>query len=313
VKLTILAVAIYFVYSKLIEADMSGFKAALDNAGSILGIGCVLLVVLLQFANYGLEMLKWRETLPREGREISKLTLLKGVYVGNSFAFVTPNRFGGFIGRFLVVNQVEKMVVILSTFYGNFIQMCVTMLVGCLAVILSFKTGVVDVPGWMRSVEFQVFLVSASLLFVWMIFNMKIVLKLIDKLQWKFLVDNRDKWAFIGGYKRKVSLKMLFWASIRYFVFCLQLFLIFTLFEVELSILDFLIFIGTLYLFTTFIPSVIASNVGTREAIALLLLSGLNVDAQIVLSTLTLWLINMVLPAFVGWLLLLKIDPNKKI
>ncbi|MFT7155584.1 MAG: uncharacterized membrane protein YbhN (UPF0104 family) [Parvicella sp.] len=290
---------------------MSGFKTSINNIGTVSGFIILLLVVLLQFVNYGLEMLKWRQTLPIEDMKLPKVTLLKAVYVGNSFAFVTPNRFGAFIGRFLIVNQMDKVVVTLSTFYGNFIQMCVTMLAGSLAVVLSIKSNLVYLPSWMETLGFKIALIAITLLFVWMIFNMKIWLRLMEKLKWNFLLKNKEKWSFIGEYERKTSIIMLLWASCRYVVFCFQLFLIFIIFDVDLSVVDFCVFVGVLYLFTTFIPSAIASNVGTREAVALLLLSGLNQDAQIVLSTLVLWLVNMVLPALIGWLLLLKINPNK--
>jgi uncharacterized membrane protein YbhN (UPF0104 family) len=290
---------------------MSGFKTSINNIGTVSGSIILLLVVLLQFVNYGLEMLKWRQTLPIEDRQLPKVTLLKAVYVGNSFAFVTPNRFGAFIGRFLIVNQMDKVVVTLSTFYGNFIQMCVTMLAGSLAIVLSIKSNLVYLPRWMETLGFKIALIVITLLFVWMIFNMKIWLRLMEKLKWNFLLKNKVKWSFIGEYERKTSIIMLLWASCRYVVFCFQLFLIFIIFDVDLSVVDFCVFVGVLYLFTTFIPSAIASNVGTREAVALLLLSGLNQDAQIVLSTLVLWLVNMVLPALVGWLLLLKIKANK--
>ena len=55
----------------------------------------------------------------------------------------------------------------------------------------------------------------------------------------------------------------------------------------------------------TFIPSPFMGNLGTREAVVLLLLVNYNSTAEVLSASIILWVINIAFPAIVGSLLFL--------
>ena len=62
----------------------------------------------------------------------------------------------------------------------------------------------------------------------------------------------------------------------------------------------FVTFICVLYMVVTFIPSPFMGNLGTREAVVLLLLANYNSTAEVLSASIILWGINVAFPALVG-------------
>ena len=289
----------YWVYSLYTEKKET---VNFTKVSELLTTQSVFLLVgagLLSFVNTGIEALKFQHVLLPE--KVSFNDALKSVYAGASTGLLTPDRLGNFIGRTLHLSQVKNSWVIPATLLGNFAQLFATILFASIA-LLIYPTGIVTLQisesllsllGWFLfpTVCLMMVLYFKSESFLFVVRKIKFLQKTVAYLNKK---NNRDKIQILG------------WAILRYFVFVVQFYLILNAFGVHLSLSATLVFLGFLYLFTTFIPSPLMGNLGTREAVAVLLLGINNSLEGVVFASLYIWLINVLFPAVLGSFFVLK-------
>ena len=93
---------------------------------------------------------------------------------------------------------------------------------------------------------------------------------------------------------------------LRYLIFILQYYFLFIGFEIPITILATTIMVGLLFGFVTFIPSLAPGNLGTREAISIILLGGSIVGIQFSIISFIVWFINVAISSLIGGLIILK-------
>lgn len=260
----------------------------------------------MQFVNYGLENLKWRQILD-ELKNYSFLETQKAVYAGNAIAILTPDRLGTFIGRFTYLKDLSKTKITLSTFVGNYAQLVTTMLFAMLGLIMT----------WNLSIEFQfpenlgVNMIISVMIFVcctaiFTYYNQLVLLELLGKIKWKFGDLLRDRLRFMTELSERSLHLILITAVLRYLTFVVQFYIALHLFGAAVSFSWAIAFCGILYLFATIIPSPFMGNLGTREAIAVFMVSPLGLGEHVIAASLFIWLINVVLPSLIGGFILLR-------
>lgn len=260
----------------------------------------------MQFVNYGLENLKWRQILT-ELKAYSFIETQKAVYAGNAIAILTPDRLGTFIGRFSYLKRISRTKITLSTFVGNYAQLVTTLLFAMIGLILT----------WNMSIGFQfpeklginviisiMVVVCCTAIFIY--YNQLVLLELLGKIKWKLGKVLIERFRFMTELSERKLHLILVTAIMRYFVFVFQFFLALQLFGAAVSFSWTIAFCGILYLFSTLIPSPFMGNLGTREAIAVFMVSPLGLGESVIASSLFIWLINIVLPSVIGGLILLR-------
>jgi len=95
---------------------------------------------------------------------------------------------------------------------------------------------------------------------------------------------------------------------LRYVVFTVQFVLMLLAFDAGLRLGDALLAVPLIYLVTTLVPTVMLTELGVRGSVSLAVLGALGgVASGILLAAFTVWLVNLVLPAVAGSVVLLVV------
>lgn len=262
--------------------------------------------MIFQFVNYALENLKWRTVLT-ELRSFDFIKTQKAVYAGNAVAIFTPDRLGTFIGRFTYLKEVSKTKITYSTFVGNYAQLVTTVVFALIGLTLSWNMNLdFHFPKQLSIQKLTLILIPVTACFIFILYHQISILLLLEKLKSKYLKGLIEKLSFMKSLQEKNIHEIFGWAALRYLTFVLQFHLALKLFGSDQSFIWSLAFCGVLYLFATIIPSPFMGNLGTREAVAVFLLSTSDLTMTVVAASLLIWLINVVLPSIIGGLILLK-------
>lgn len=278
---------------------------------SSFGIGYLLALLGLMLCNWGIEAVKWRILVA----PIQRLTFgqsFKAVLSGVSFSISTPNRIGEYLGRMLYLPEGKRLRIIALTLVGSLGQLLVTLWAGCLAffALRSRLTG----SGLLHPLVYQFGLFG--LLFVCAIltlfyFNVGGLEKWLEsalrKASWLPLVSALKEF----GMQRLGHLLLL--SVVRYAVFVAQYLLAFRLFSVTVSLLPAVGVMSLVFLALAVIPSVVLLEVGIRGEVSLKLIGLYSANSLgILLTSVTIWLINLVIPALAGSILILGIKLFKQ-
>lgn len=260
----------------------------------------------MQFANYGFENLKWRIILP----DLSKFSFLKtqkAVYAGNAVGILTPDRLGTFIGRFTYLTEVSKTRITYSTFVGNYAQLVTTILFALIGATLSWNLSInFHFPEKLSLPSILLVLIPLSCIALFGLYHQITIVKIIGKIKSPRVRSFIDKLRFMHQLNESRVHLLLLFSIARYLIFVLQFHLSLKIFGSQESFLWTLSFCGLVYLFATIIPSPFMGNLGTREAIAVFLVASIGIEEIVVVSSLLIWLINIVFPSILGGLILLR-------
>jgi uncharacterized membrane protein YbhN (UPF0104 family) len=290
------------------------FGGVVNNLKSLNGIIILIIVFIGQFINWWLESLKFR-TLISKTESINKWDAIKSVYAGNAIGVLTPNKVGTFIGRALCLKDKDTVSVISSTILGNIAQLTTTALFGFIGflIIVSFGTQLnfcfQGFPTYALLFSFIVVLLL-GVLFLYPSFLYKLALKL------PFIKKFAERISYFNYFNKHELFAVLALSVLRYIVFSFQFILLLKLLNVDIKIISLFTFIWVLYMIVTFIPSPFLGNLGTREAVVLLLLANYNSTAEVLSASIIVWIINVAFPAISGSLILLfdkvKLKPRIK-
>jgi hypothetical protein len=262
----------------------------------------IFLLLGLQFINWFFEALKFKLLISVE-KEINIITSLKAVYVGNFTAFFTPDRLGTFIGRIIVLKNVEKLKITALTAVGNLGQLIATMVFGLLSLIYItlFEKPFVGLNQTFFKVLLFVFII---ILFFLISFYVKPVLVFNRLEKVRYIKNYIIRLSSLKRLKASLKIKVIIFSIMRFLVFYLQYFLIIQFLAVDFNAIYCLIFIGILYGIVTFIPSPFLGNFGSREALALYLTSATTLGILGPFISISVWLINVGVSTLIGGVIL---------
>jgi len=226
----------------------------------------------------------------------------KAIFAGVSFGIITPNRIGEYGGRVLAVKKDQNWNTIFTTFLCSIAQNIITLLCGGIGLYFFFA----QMSGVLYTGLFVIlFIALVSLGFL---FYSKFLWSQLSKL--KFLRSRA--WA-INSLNSiiqipKVSLtKTLVLSFFRYSVYLFQYVSVLLFFDVPLALSQVLEGISSIFLIQTGVPLPPLMNVFARGEIALNILGdyGIN-EITILLATFFIWILNLVVPAILGLLVVLR-------
>lgn len=264
------------------------------------------LVVALMLLNWGIEARKW-QVLVQHVQQFSFFKAFKSVLSGCSITMLTPNRVGEYGGRILYVDDGNRIKAISLTIVGSISQFLVTMILGCCGLVylrfFSHKEAVLPAMWGDVLIYLSVTITLVSSLFYlrigWLVRTMEKVPALQKVVNHIKVLDEFDN----------VQLIRIFSLSLgRYMVFVLQYLLLLQVMQVELELLTGFWLIAVFYLLMAMAPTIGFVELPVRVSACWALLKYFT-DNELGVSAaaLGIWLINLVVPAIIGSLLILSI------
>lgn len=264
-------------------------------------------VLLLMFVNWGLEARKWQVSLLFVER-LSFLRAFKAIFSGTTMAFFTPNRIGEYLGRMLYIKEGGRIQSVAVTIVCSIAQLLITIFAG-LAGLLYIKKVVMLHPSGERAVFwiatlFYVLLASGFALAL-LYFRFSWLLRLIEKIPGIGKYIRYIK--VLESFNATILLRILSLSLIRYLVFIAQYYLLFQIFEVQISWWQSFWSMSVVFLILAVVPSIaVLSELGIRWKASTELIQLFSYNTVGILATsLAIWIINLVIPALVGSLLIL--------
>jgi Lysylphosphatidylglycerol synthase TM region len=273
------------------------------------------LSVLLMPVNWGLETWKWY-LLVNKFQPLSFKRAFESVLSGLSLAVNTPNRIGEYGGRVVYLQPHFRLKGVALTLVTSVGQLLITLICGFFALLIlrpqlhNVQLGGTHLSGFLLQVFtwLLLFFIGVTALFF---FRMQMLVKM---LQWVPVLKEKLSFAnVLDGLPDRTYLAILFYSFLRFVVFALQYVLIWQALEVGIPWWEGFWSVALIFLIMAIVPGFAIADVGIRGAVALSLISVFSTNSMAILAgTGGIWLLNLVVPALIGSLLLLTIKIFKE-
>jgi Lysylphosphatidylglycerol synthase TM region len=268
------------------------------------------LVLALMPVNWGLEARKWQLALRPVGG-IRYWNAFKAVFTGAAVASFTPNRMGEYLGRILYIREGARTQAIALTIACSISQLMITLIVGLAGTL------------YVRSASHRAFQAQSHLLLALNILLVIVAILLISltfiyfRLSWVMgLVLKIPAAQRFSGYLKvlenfdaTILMRILFLSFGRYIVFMAQYSLVFPVFGVNIGIWQAGGGMSVVFLVMAIVPTfTFLTELGLRweASIQVLELYSPN-TVGIFAASFAIWLINLIIPALIGSLLIVSI------
>lgn len=276
--------ALLFIYYKLKDSFYIQIKE-LDSAN--INVLFILGAVLLSFVNWGLESIKWKYLISKI-KMVSFFKSYQIVLTGITMSLITPNRVGEIPARAFLVGDKENMgKLVYSTLIGSFTQLIITIFLGTIGIIFTLN--------WF-DVYFSKTLLTSFVIVVLSLFTILFFSNSIKTFFLKLL--NKQPLIEFNSVELITALIL---SLLRYVVFILQYFLLLEAFGIHFFEINSLWLIPVCFFVASSIPTFLISEIGVRSSVAIVVFGVLSSnDVAIIASSVTLWIINIAIPAIVG-------------
>lgn len=318
IKLAVIGVLLYILYQQLFgreDLTLLGLWKLLQGRISTQNNPLLLAVLLLMPLNWLFETRKWI-LLMQHIQSIPLKAALKGVLTGVTVSLFTPNRVGEYGGRILLVEAQKRYQAVLASGVGILSQWVVLLLGGWWAMLLAFSLNLLAIQPLLFTVLTAIgLLLTAFLLFSY--YRLHWLGKQLSRIS--LLKKWTKKWQnTLAVQYDSTQLNQILWHSVlRYSTYSFQYFLLLYFFGLELTYLPTLLGILIIYLLQTGIPLPPSTGLLARGNIAIFIFTCLSspnnaVATTVLAATFSLWIINVLLPALIGAILLIQIQPRQK-
>lgn len=280
VKLLVVALAILFIYYRLsketvLQSDLLKQGIHHPNLWSYL-IG----VLLLAFLNRFFEILKWR-SLASVVRQTTVAQATKQVLSAMVLSIFTPNGIGEYGAKAMFFTKDTARIIVFLNFVCNGVQMLITVVFGIIGLLILqyyFWLGIIFLG------------LIAIVLLYYMSKNIKVAGFSLHQLMSELYRFPR----FLYLYNFRLGI-------FRYLFFTAQQLLIIKFFGVEVGTIQILATIMAVYLLASCLPNFQFFDFVVKGGIAIYFFEMIAVNQWVVmLSMVLMWILNVVLPVFVG-------------
>ncbi|RJP66582.1 MAG: UPF0104 family protein [Ignavibacteriales bacterium] len=266
------------------------------------------LAIILWLPNIFLQFLKWKITCKKLLDEDKNCIILSSLFAGFSAAIITPFRIGEYAGRNIPFKDKAVFDVTFTTLVDNLCHLAVIFFVGATFSVLFIKQY------FNPSVTFIFFLTVSLIIllvcFFYIIHKSQDMNELLQKVKRKnFITRFLEKKAVIDKLHKEVLLKNVALSLLLFVCYNLQFAFLVAAFSDSSAIWNYLV-AGTLVMFTkTIIPPVSFGELGIREGASIYFITNLGLSGIIGLyASLSLFFINVLLPAVIGLFFMLRRD-----
>jgi hypothetical protein len=269
------------------------------------------LVLALMPLNWGIEARKWQLAMGPLGG-LSYRNAYRAILTGTTMASFTPNRMGEYVGRLLYVEEGKRLASISLTIVCSIAQLLVTLLIGLGGLLYlhpllhrAVTSGQWDPDFWLNVLLGLISALLVSLTIIY--FRLSWVLGILGKLPGSKRILPYVK--ILENFDATTLWKILVLSMLRYGVFILQYGLIFPLFGVSLSVGQVWGGVSVVFLVMAVVPTfTFLTELGLRWEAGIQVLELFSGNTVGILSaSFAIWMINLIIPALVGSLLILSI------
>lgn len=285
-----------------LEESWWQIKAAFHSAKIFYLVAAVLLIPV----NWGLEALKWQLSL-RGVHRVSLMQAFKAVLSGVSFSVTMPNRVGEYLGRMMYLPEGSRLKTISVTLAGSLAQLLVTLVAGTLAAVIMKATLLAHFTDMRFAGQFiEYALILSVFLLVLLYFNVRGGVRLFRRWlrteRYLYLVEA------LQHFDRAMLLRLLLLSFLRYLVFLFQYILILYLFDVNVGMVQITLVMALVFLVMAIVPSIALVEVWLRGETMIMLMGLYSANTLgIGFASVTVWFLNLVVPAILGSLLIFNI------
>jgi uncharacterized membrane protein YbhN (UPF0104 family) len=271
----------------------------------------LLFAILLIPVNWGLEAIKW-QLLVKDIHKISFFKAFEAVLSGVSFSVTLPNRVGEYLGRMMYMPDGSRLRTISASIVGSVAQLAITLSIGTIGLLALKKEILQQYPQltiWFQFIFYGLVFITILLLFLFFNVNTLVPLanKIIKNSKYLYLIEA------LGRFNKQFLFQLIFLSFLRYVIFLLQYFLLFALFNVDVSVVVIASVMSVVFLAMSVIPSIALVEIGLRGEVSLKLMGIFSANSLgIGLTTVSVWFMNLIIPAILGSLLLLNIKLIRK-
>ncbi|HRG92205.1 MAG TPA: lysylphosphatidylglycerol synthase domain-containing protein, partial [Chitinophagaceae bacterium] len=225
---------------------------------------------------------------------------------GVSFSVSTPNRIGEYLGRVLYMNEGNRLKTISITIVGSISQLIITLLAGLIGLVF-LRQEILDrqlmSAIWMNVVVYGVLTVLTGLLLFY--FRLSWLIRWLDRIpgmkRFTYLVEALE------NFHPGLLLRLLLLSLLRFGVFILQYWLCFQLFDVQLNGSQTLWTISVAFLVMAVIPTIAIAELAQRGKVVIAITGIYSAnELGMTFATAGIWFINLIVPAIIGSLLILR-------
>lgn len=269
----------------------------------------LLAAIILMPINWLFETLKWRVLILKFERH-SLWQSYKAILIGVTFSIFTPNRIGEYGGRLLLVSREHNWKAVIATLVGSFSQLVALLSLGFLG--LMYFIGFFMLETYMlRGIIVVGITMIALMLFCF--YNIDLIIYVVKRIPYihKFqsFIDNLS---VLKTYDKRTLSFALLYAFARYTTYVLQYFFLLQFFGVIVPMSAAFAGIATIFLVQTSIPLPPLWDLIARGEVALQLWGLFDAnEISILAATFGLWIINLIVPALIGMILMTRIDVVK--
>jgi hypothetical protein len=268
------------------------------------------LVLALMPVNWGIEARKWQLALGPVGG-IRYRNAFKAVFTGAAVGSFTPNRMGEYMGRILYIKEGHRTQAIALTIACSMAQLMITLVIGLAGIGYVSLAPHRPVTGSLHlQLALNILLAIVSLLLVsltFIYFGLSRIVNLVMKIplarKYKTYIN------VLENFDTRSLVLILFLSFGRYIVFMAQYCLVFPVFGMNAGIWQVTGGMSVVFLVMAVVPTVtFLTELGLRweASIQVLELYSAN-TVGIFAASFAIWLINLIIPALIGSLLIVSI------
>ena len=305
IKISLVVVAIYFIYQKLTKnstLEFSYFIQILSKNG-VFSLNTVVFLLFLSIFNWFFEILKWQQLVS----SIQKISFTKSIEqcLGSlTVSLLTPNRIGEYGAKALYYTSRLRKRVLFINLISNLLQMLVTVVFGIIGILLLSQSQNLHING-LKFINILLIGIASCIFIILIIRKTNIKIRGFSLQKIKLFI--------IEFSKKSLALGAVF-SFFRYLIFSFQFYYLLLLFGVEISYLEAMQLITSMYFLASIIPSIFLFDVVIKGSVALYVFSLIGINDLIILSIVTcMWILNFVLPSIIGgfYVLHFKFPENK--
>ena len=298
VKLIIGIISFWIIYNRLSEIPQLKEQCSLWLQDPKMYI--ILLVVLcLMPVNWGIESYKWK-SITAQIEPVPYSTALKSVFSGICVGNIAPGRAMEFLAKIIFFKHENRPSITVLHFINGMFQMLITVTLGIIAIALKLNQ--------INNSSTFIYLVLFGglcmiLFFCWAIFNVSFIQRKLKFIKWFQKIGNTQQVQF----SKALIIKLISLSIVRYFVFTTQFYLIYNALSPPNDTMQIFMSIAAYFMLTSLIPMISVIEPAIRAAIALFVFNNSGNDTiTIVLASTFVWLINVVIPSIIGYIIILK-------
>jgi hypothetical protein len=304
-KLSVIIFMIWILYVQVFEKnDLSNlliqFNESLHQKGNWIYITIAVCLVPI---NWLLESKKWK-LLINNFQTFSLREALFSVLAGVSFAIMTPGRIGEYGGRLIGIKQSNQPKAILANLISSLSQNIINIGIGLIGALFFMQQFMPLQQSIFLSLMFMSTIIISIMLLVY--FRIDLLGGIIAYLpEWKWVQKVRSSISSFDKMDSSTLFSLLGMSFLRYTTYLSQYVLLIFFFGVTENFIASVLGVATIFFLQSNLPLPPALSVLARGEMAIFLWSVFTSNVLgIIAASFSLWIINLVLPAILGTIII---------